>query len=83
MLHIHSRRQRILKEYWTATTEERQKKAAEKSADEDAKWLQQPLVEKMKEDYEKKFGEFGIEKFKKWYRRNLCDYEDMYPDLVK
>lgn len=73
---------RLLKEYWTSSVDKRAEKESEEFEEADKAWLEQPLIKIMADDYKKKNDNFDITKFKKWFRRNINDYESTYPDLV-
>ena len=73
---------RLLKEYWDSSLSKREVSKKNEFEAQDKSWLEESLVKIMANDYEEKYGNFDILEFKKWFRRNLCDYEDMYPDLV-
>lgn len=72
---------RLLKEYWITTKEKRIEQEQQKIEASDKIWLEQPLVKIMAGDYKTKYNNFNIIAFKQWYRRNIDDYEEMYPDL--
>ena len=69
---------RLLKEYWNQTEDKRKLEIEA----ENMAWLEQPLIKIMASDYKAKHENFDIYEFKKWFRRNLFDYEDRFPELV-
>ena len=69
---------RLLKEYWNQTEDKRNLEIEA----ENMAWLEQPLIKIMASDYKAKHENFDIYEFKKWFRRNLFDYEDRFPELV-
>ena len=73
---------RLLKEYWISTAEKRETAQQKEFEEADRIWLEEPLIKIMASDYKAKHENFDIYEFKKWFRRNLFDYEDRFPELV-